>query len=117
MFDENMDLECIKICKAINRIHGIETSGNREFIGGIKMKPNCYKCEYKGSVPGDAHSCCKYPGTSTDMFDMFNRNNIILAQKLNISGNAHGVRNGWFWWPVNFDPVWLESCNGFKEKV
>jgi hypothetical protein len=32
---------------------------------------------------------------------------------LNIKGAEQGVRNGWFIWPVNFDPVWLISCDGF----
>jgi hypothetical protein len=27
------------------------------------------------------------------------------------------MRNGWFCWPFNFDPVWLEACDGFKAKV
>lgn len=80
-------------------------------------KVNCYKCEYRGSVPGDAHSCCRYPGNSTDMFDFFNTKNINNIKKLNIKANKHGVNKGWFMWPVNFDPVWLENCDGFKEKV
>ena len=37
-------------------------------------------------------------------------------KRLNISGNAHGIKSGWFYWPINFDPVWLESCNGFEAK-
>jgi hypothetical protein len=38
---------------------------------------------------------------------------------LGVKGNEHGIKNGWFCWPFNFDPVWLEACNGFtaqKEK-
>jgi len=80
------------------------------------IKPGCFECKFRGSVPGDAHSCCKYPGNSTGMFDMFNKNNIINVTKLNIKGNNHGIRNGWFMWPVNYDPVWLENCDGFEEK-
>lgn len=38
------------------------------------------------------------------------------AQKLNIKAELHGIKNGWFFWPVNFDPVWLISCNGFTPK-
>lgn len=56
------------------------------------------------------------PGTSTGMFDLFNEKNIVLRRKLRITGNPYGIRNGWFTWPVNFDPVWLENCNGFKNK-
>jgi hypothetical protein len=38
---------------------------------------------------------------------------------LNIEGDSHGIRNGWFNWPWNFDPVWLRRCDGYspKEKV
>jgi hypothetical protein len=36
---------------------------------------------------------------------------------LGIKGNAHGIRRGWFMWPANFDPVWLDSCNGFTPKA
>ena len=76
----------------------------------------CYKCKYRGNVPGSAHSLCWHPGNETGIFDMFstvNRENMI---KLNIKANAHGVKSGWFMWPVNFDPVWLENCDGFVEK-
>lgn len=78
-------------------------------------KPNCYKCKHRGTVPGNEHSCCRYPGNSTGMFDFFNKCNSDNALKLKIVGNAHGIRSGWFMWPVNFDPVWLENCAGFAE--
>ena len=61
------------------------------------MKPNCYNCKYRRDLPYDAHSAC------------FNRG-------ANVTGAAHGIKMGWFLWPVNFDPVWLESCDGFKDK-
>jgi hypothetical protein len=77
-------------------------------------KQNCYNCIHRGNVPGDAHSCCRYPGTSTGMFDLFLNGDI--RRKLNIKGNEHGIRCGWFMWPVNFDPVWLENCDGFEKK-
>ena len=58
-------------------------------------KPDCYKCVHRLEVPGSAHSRC---------------NNHAAK----VSGHAHGVRSGWFMWPVNFDPTWLVSCNGFS---
>lgn len=57
--------------------------------------PNCYKCVHRLEVAGSAHSRC---------------NNF----KAKVSANAHGIRSGWFRWPLNFDPVWLESCTGFS---
>jgi len=59
-------------------------------------KPNCYKCVHRFPIPGDAHSRC----------------NNISAE---VSGNPHGIRSGWFMWPLNFDPTWLESCDGFSD--
>jgi hypothetical protein len=61
------------------------------------MKPDCYKCKYRGELAGDAHSECK-------------------NLKANVTGNDYGKRSGWFFWPFNFDPTWLEECDGFKEK-
>lgn len=79
-------------------------------------KANCYKCKFRGTVPGDAHSCCKYPGNKTGMFDMFDSGNDKNREKLNIKAAEHGIRSGWFMWPTNFDPTWLENCDGFEEK-
>jgi hypothetical protein len=42
--------------------------------------------------------------------------NFQSAAEMGVKGNPHGFTNGWFNWPFNFDPIWLESCNGFKQK-
>ena len=81
------------------------------------MKANCYKCEYRGTVPGDTHSCCKYPGNETGMLDFFSKKSAENATILNIQADPHGVRSGWFIWPINFDPIWLLNCDGFKERT
>lgn len=77
---------------------------------------SCYGCQYRGKVPGSTHSCCNYPGNKTGPFDFFNPSNLKNAIKLNIKGDPHGVNSGWFMWPVNFDPIWLQNCDGFKRK-
>lgn len=59
-------------------------------------KPNCYKCVHRLCVPGNAHSRC---------------NN----HEAHVTANSHGVRMGWFIWPLNFDPTWLTSCDGFSD--
>lgn len=56
-------------------------------------KPQCYSCRYRRDIPGDQHSLC-------------------MNTSAMVEGNAHGIRMGWFIWPVNFDPVWLISCDG-----
>ena len=60
-------------------------------------KPNCFKCVHRRNVPGDAHIRC---------------NN----HQAKVSGDPHGIRKGWFMWPLNFDPTWLVSCDGFSDK-
>ena len=91
------------------------------------MKPNCYDCKYCGGLPGDTHKCCKHPknGSVADdpfagmmaMFASVGRVKPVIADTgLNVKGNPHGVKKGWFNWPFNFDPRWLESCDGFTAK-
>jgi hypothetical protein len=63
-----------------------------------KKRPNCYECAYRGRIPGDAHSSCGNNAAS-------------------VTGNEHGINSGWFRWPVNFDPTWLISCDGFRPKA
>ena len=85
-------------------------------------KPNCYECQYRGNIPGDAHSMCHHPEVKQDgnmftaLIGMMSGDNLGASKKLNIKAQAHGVRSGWFMWPANFDPVWLISCNGFKQR-
>lgn len=76
----------------------------------------CYKCKYRGDIPGDCHSCCKYPGNDLGLFNIFSRGNLKNAQKLNIRAEKAGIQGGWFYWPINFDPVWLLNCDGFSLK-
>lgn len=90
-------------------------------------KTDCYKCEYRGNIPGDAHSCCNHPKNKEILENPLAKIMAILGgvgrvspikheTGLKVVGNPHGIRNGWFNWPLNFDPSWLEECNGFKEK-
>lgn len=61
-------------------------------------KPNCYECVHRGEVPGSCHSSCK------------------RTKPTKVKGNEHGIKSGWFNYPFNFDPVWLEKCDGFEGK-
>lgn len=94
-----------------------------------KQKPNCYDCKFRREVPGSAHSSCAHPvvganddpfGNMMAIFASVGRVNPVISQKaekLNVTGNATGIRRGWFCWPWNFDPVWLESCDGFEARA
>jgi len=91
------------------------------------MRPNCYECKYKGKVPGSAHICCNHPSVKESknpqsellaIFASIGRvqpvmNNFSI---LNIKADPHGIKKGWFNFPWNFDPVWLENCDGFEQK-
>jgi hypothetical protein len=59
-------------------------------------KQNCYKCVHRLEVPGSSHSRC---------------NNMTAEVK----GHEHGIKSGWFNWPLNFDPTWLLECDGFSD--
>ena len=58
-------------------------------------KPNCYECSHRRNIPGDCHSRCNNP-------------------KASVKGDPHGIRNLWFQFPINYDPIWLLECDGFS---
>ncbi len=96
------------------------------------MKANCYDCKYRGEVPGSAHSSCYHPlvaevtkGDKLPMLKLFagffapvGRAPPIQIRRdeLHIVGHPHGIAHGWFQWPYNFDPLWLENCDGYHPK-
>lgn len=56
----------------------------------------CYHCKYRQDVPGNAHIRCVKPDA-------------------NMVGNQHGIKNGWFMYPLLFDPSWKESlCSNYE---
>lgn len=61
----------------------------------MKEKPNCYDCVHRLPVAGDTHSRCN------------NHSATVVAHE-------HGIKKGWFRWPMNFDPTWLIACDGFS---
>ena len=87
-------------------------------------KPDCYACRFRGALVGDRHSCCRHPDGvgDGDAFEAFMKTAGGLmgttgdSEKLGIRGDAIGIRRGWFFWPTNFDPVWLRTCNGFEPR-
>ena len=103
------------------------------------MTNKCYDCVHRREVPSSAHSSCDHPATAETrrspfmalagvvgkrggdqlmaMASEFGEGPQRAADALHISANFHGIQNGWFVWPVNFDPVWLEHCDGFTAKA
>jgi len=92
-----------------------------------EKKPDCYKCVYRGNLPGDVHSCCKHPANAEILNDPLARVLGIMAgvgrvapinveaKGIKVVGSPLGIKRGWFNFPTNFDPTWLESCDGFKK--
>lgn len=93
----------------------------------------CYNCIYRGEVPGSVHSRCNHPIAEKassplgEVFAMLSKRGALLpaedqitvieaARQLGVTGDAHGIRSGWFNWPYDFDPVWLLTCSGFKSR-
>ena len=90
-------------------------------------KPNCFECKHIGHVPGSAHRQCKHPKTRAMLsdpelqlmaiFGSVGRGPAIMGDvDLNVTGDPHGIKKGWFQWPFNFDPTWLLTCDGFEAK-
>ena len=58
----------------------------------------CYDCAHKRDVPGNCHIRCANPDQE-------------------MSGHAHGIKNGWFFYPLLFDPVWkTKACTNYCPK-
>ena len=91
-------------------------------------KPNCYDCKHRRDLAGDAHSCCKHPSLAEANDNPMLQLAGIFASvgrlppmgvnspELNVKGNPHGISHGWFNFPFNFDPIWLEHCDGYESK-
>jgi hypothetical protein len=73
---------------------------------------DCYTCQYRRNIPGDCHSECAHPSIQNKWLAVLNP-----PAELGIQGNAHGIKMGWFIFPINFDPVWLDNCNGYTKNV
>lgn len=90
-------------------------------------KPDCYKCKWKKDVIGSTHISCHHP-----TYKEIHKNPLLnligtLASigreepiqlelpGVKVIGDPVGIRKGWFNHPLNFDPTWLISCNGFEK--
>lgn len=87
---------------------------------------NCSTCEYKRNVPGDSHISCEYPfldkknASLISMMSVTNPQafNQTLHQLFGFQASMHGVQSGWFMFPSNFDPNWMEgNCNKHSDIV
>ena len=85
---------------------------------------NCYNCKFKQNIAGDAHVSCEFPNlTANDKFSIsgllianFKQGNQVLKSNFGFSVDSHPVQNGWFNFPINFDPNWIQGeCKKHSE--
>lgn len=79
------------------------------------MKNNCYKCPFRGSVPGSVHTRCNHPVVASCGEQVLK--GIVTGREPFLTNgegqtvlefDKHGVRMGWCLWPINFDPTWVD---------
>lgn len=62
------------------------------------MRTECWDCKHKRDNSWTNHIACANPSIE------------VLR-----NGNAHGKKNGWFFYPLNFDPVWKDTfCPNYE---
>lgn len=60
------------------------------------VRNKCYECVNRRNVPGNSHIQCVKPDRE-------------------MTGDQHGIRKGWFMYPLLFDPTWMtKKCNNFE---
>jgi hypothetical protein len=57
----------------------------------------CYDCKHQREVPGNAHIQCVADWTSQEVLDIMR------------ASSEHGRRNGWFFFPFVYDPIWADE--------
>ena len=67
----------------------------------------CYECKHREELPGNCHSQCNKGLAALMKADVMPK----------VKADSHGIENGWFYFPFNFDPVWLNSCDSFEAKA
>ena len=94
-----------------------------------EKKVDCSTCKWKRNNPGTRHIRCNHPSLNEISTDPALSLMGILAsvgrvapfmfnsKELNIKANPVGVKRGWFNFPFNFDPTWLENCDGYEKQA
>lgn len=83
-----------------------------------KNTMNCHECKHCRNLPFDAHNSCGHPVLSNGLewLAALSVHTTAEFKPFGLSVSEHGLRNGWANWPINFDPVWVNSCNQFQAK-
>jgi hypothetical protein len=76
---------------------------------------NCYECKHRRNLAGSCNSTC----AALPVKDQFGAAVVVMmtgGYAGKIQGHPHGVQNGWFNWPLDFDPTWVKGCYYFEKK-
>lgn len=87
----------------------------------MQYRNACHSCVYGRELDRTSHLKCTHPGTVREAPHFVagvagSDAATNLPGPLEIKGNEHGIKKGWFAWPTNFDPVWLEHCRGYLQR-
>jgi hypothetical protein len=78
-------------------------------LSSVNDKARCAICVYKRSVPGNAHIQCSYDWLKGLKFAKVN----ILPL-----GNSYGIGQGFYMFPVLYDPIWqVVKCQAFNTVI
>jgi hypothetical protein len=88
-------------------------------------KANCHECKFASRVPGSAHFTC-YAITDPVAQGLLTVGAIVPTITLGsedsyvklpvVKGDIDAGKKGWFFWPMDFDPIWLRWCFLFQQK-
>lgn len=97
-----------------------------------EAKPDCINCKWRRNISGNCHARCAHPDIKKDVMAVLKETLDVVTDEngrveakdlskrlesntiLGVTGNPEGISLGWFQWPWNFDPLWLETCDGFE---
>jgi hypothetical protein len=93
---------------------------------------DCYKCKYRGSVPGSVHSSCTFireANKGDDQSKVMQLELLLASHQVKMTAkteegkeielveiNEQGIRGGWASWPLDFDPIWITKCHFYGEE-
>lgn len=86
-------------------------------------RPDCRGCIFQRELPDSgSHIECLHPKRHREV----NHFTAAIAggdaatnspRPLNIEGDIAAIEKGWFAWPLNFDPVWIRTCDGEQASI
>lgn len=99
-------------------------------------RPNCNMCKNQGFIPGSAHSKCLWfrnnireAKMNIEAYELMIAGSIMVGMVTDIPAanlgdgqlpmvglHRTGLKGGWAYWPIDFDPVWILWCIGFDPK-